>query len=152
MKKKIKDLTLVEAGKICCSSDCDNCPLNFDKENRWCGTDFSGMDLEKTFKKELEKEIGSQDTTMKKKIYVFIGDPETGKSTLARLCSNSYTKILDDICPIPASIKSLVNHIEKGSVDFESSIGYIKYETYILICHPKTSNILLDALKEAPND
>ena len=89
---------------------------------------------------------------MKKKIYVFIGDPETGKSSLARLCIEPNTKVLDDIWPAFASIRSLVNHIEKETIDHEAYTGYKHYTSYILICHPETSNILLDALREAQND
>lgn len=57
MKKKIKDLTLLEASKICCSTSCHKCPLRFDKSNNWCGCDFGGMDMEKHFPYEIEKEV-----------------------------------------------------------------------------------------------
>lgn len=57
MKKKIKDLTLVEASKICCSNDCENCPLNIDKLNGWCSADFAGINVEKVFPNEIEKEV-----------------------------------------------------------------------------------------------
>ena len=56
MKKKIKDLTLLEANKICCSSnDCSKCPLNFDWQ--WCGCEFNGIDIKKSFPNEIEKEV-----------------------------------------------------------------------------------------------
>ena len=56
MKKKIKDLTLAEISKICCSNSCVECPLWLDKKNLWCCAEFAGMDVEKSFPNEIEKE------------------------------------------------------------------------------------------------
>jgi hypothetical protein len=56
MKKKIKDLTLLEASKICCSiKSCDNCPLHF--IGSWCAGDFCSTDIEKKFPNDIEKEV-----------------------------------------------------------------------------------------------
>ena len=57
MKKKIKDLTIIEASKICCSNSCNKCPLRFDKKETWCGADFAGIEIEKHFKHEIESEV-----------------------------------------------------------------------------------------------
>ena len=58
MKKKIKNLTLLEASKICHSvKSCDECPLIFEKTNIVCAADFCGTDIEKKFPNEIEKEV-----------------------------------------------------------------------------------------------
>ena len=60
MKKKIKDLTLEEAIKICCSyfwNICHNCPLKY-KNNRLCHKiKLVIMEEEKDFDSEREVEV-----------------------------------------------------------------------------------------------
>ena len=56
MKKKIKDLTLVEANKYCLSRDCENCP--FKDEEECCLLEYiGGRDIERMFKDILEREV-----------------------------------------------------------------------------------------------
>ena len=81
------------------------------------------------------------------KIFVFVGEPMTGKSSLARLCVEPNTKVVGEISPDPAAIRSLVNHLKKGTVDYESYTGYKHYTNYIIICHPETSIQLLMELE-----
>ena len=56
MKKKIKDLTLIEANKYCLLRNCENCPFADEKE--YCLLDFiAGNYIEKLFKEILEREV-----------------------------------------------------------------------------------------------
>ena len=57
MKKKIKDLTLVEANKYCRSRTCENCPFN-DDETKYCLLEhIGGYKIETMFKNALEREV-----------------------------------------------------------------------------------------------
>ena len=56
MKKKIKDLTLVEASKYCLSRNCENCP--FKDEEEYCLLEYiNGYRIETMFKDVLEREV-----------------------------------------------------------------------------------------------
>ena len=58
MKKKIKNLTLLEASKICRSVKCcDDCPLRFGTFYNKCAADFCAYDIEKEFPNEIEKKV-----------------------------------------------------------------------------------------------
>ena len=57
MKKKIKDLTLIEANKYCYSRPCENCPFQ-DSRDDVCLLDYiAGFRLEKLFGKLLDMEV-----------------------------------------------------------------------------------------------
>lgn len=57
MKKKIKDLTLIETNKYCRTRRCENCPFVSDDDD--CLLDYisSGYPLEKWFAEVLEREV-----------------------------------------------------------------------------------------------
>lgn len=81
------------------------------------------------------------------KIFVFVGEPETGKSSLARLCVEPNTKVVGEIWPDPAAIRSLVDHLKKGTIDWDAYTGYKHYTNYIIICYPETLIRLLNELE-----
>lgn len=55
MKKKIKDLTLKEARKICLTVDnCEKCPLNYGYA-KWCH--LAKLEIEENKNLDLEKEV-----------------------------------------------------------------------------------------------
>lgn len=57
MKKKIKDLTLIEANKYCCSRKCEGCPFQ-DEKDEVCLLDYiAGFQLEKWYGDILEREV-----------------------------------------------------------------------------------------------
>ena len=60
MKKKIKDLTIIEANKYCSSRNCENCP--FQDEEECCLLEYiDGYYIKKIFKEVLEREVEVDD-------------------------------------------------------------------------------------------
>ncbi len=60
MKKKIKDLTIIEVNKYCRSKKCENC--SFVSDDKYCLLHYISTDsLEKWFAKALETEVEIDD-------------------------------------------------------------------------------------------
>ena len=87
-----------------------------------------------------------------KKIFVFIGKPMTGKSTLANMCRNENTKIFDEINLSRCECRFLIQDIKRGRIDCDPYKGWKTYDNYILVCHNENSENLLNELAILKND
>lgn len=77
-----------------------------------------------------------------KQLFVFIGDPRTGKSALANLINVSQTQIIDDYIPIKSQNEALVSYLTTNRFDFDN---------FIIVCQPNRSDDLLNSLKKLDN-